>query len=66
MNENKSTYSKNESNASLEQFKVRDELKNLFENCNMPKDELMTQMGLFIRSSYLVKFLVLDDLYNVF
>ena len=30
----------------------------------MPKDELMTQMGLFIRSSYLVKFLVLDDLYK--
>ena len=30
----------------------------------MPVDELMTQFGLFIRSSYLVKFLVLNDLYQ--
>jgi len=64
MNDNKSTYSINESNASIDQFKARDDLINLFENCTMSKDELMTQMGLFIRSSYLVKFLVLNDLYK--
>jgi len=64
MNDNKSTFSLNESNASKEQLNARDELEALFLNCTMPKAELMTQMGLFIRSSYLVKFLVLDDLYK--
>jgi hypothetical protein len=58
-----STYSLSETNASEEQIKERSELERLFHECKLPMDELMTQLGLFIRGSYLVKFLVLNDLY---
>ncbi len=59
----KSTYSKNESNSSPNQFDARIKLEELFINTPLPIDELMTQLGLFIRGSFLVKFLVLNDLY---
>ena len=35
----------------------------LFKQSPIPSDEIMTQLGLYIRGSYLVKFLVLNDLY---
>ena len=38
-------------------------LKNFLKNVPIPTDDLMTQLGLYIRGSYLVKFLVLNDLY---
>ena len=43
--------------------KNRDELEKLFKQSPIPSDEIMTQLGLYIRGSYLVKFLVLNDLY---
>jgi len=64
MTEKKGTYSLTESNASPQQIAERQELENMFQGSSMPVDELMTQFGLFIRSSYLVKFLVLNDLYQ--
>lgn len=63
MNNNQSTYSLQESNSSNEQINQRTALENLYTSCPMPTDELMTQLGLYIRGSYLVKFLVLNDLY---
>lgn len=64
MKKNESTYSLAESNANLDQIKQRKELEGLYESSSIPLGELMTQFGLFIRSSYLVKFLVLNDLYQ--
>ena len=48
--------------SNINQF-VRDELEKLFKQSPIPSDEIMTQLGLYIRGSYLVKFLVLNDLY---
>ena len=56
-------FSATESNASALQVEQRNLLSKMFRNFNIPDDELMTQLGLFVRSSYLVKFLVLNDLY---
>ena len=63
MSDNKSTYSLNESNSSELQMEQRALLKNMFKKFSLAEDEIMTQLGLFIRSSYLVKFLVLNDLF---
>ena len=59
-----SAFSLNESNSSQFQIQQREELIKFFKNFKCSDDELMCQLGLFIRSSYLVKFLVLSDLYN--
>ena len=64
MTDIKGDYSLVESNASEEQLSGREELEKLFKSCPLPTDELMTQLGLYMRGSYLVKFLVLNDLYN--
>ena len=60
---NKGKYSLDESMSNINQFKNRDELEKLFKQSPIPSDEIMTQLGLYIRGSYLVKFLVLNDLY---
>ncbi|MDC1460440.1 class I SAM-dependent methyltransferase [Flavobacteriaceae bacterium] len=63
MKEEKGNYSPLESMSSNEQLESRGQLEKLFRDCPMSTDELMTQLGLYIRGSYLVKFLVLNDLY---
>jgi hypothetical protein len=60
----KTGFSIAETNSSQSQIDARIKLIKMFRDCELPDDELMTQLGLFIRSSYLVKFLVLNDLYN--
>jgi hypothetical protein len=59
-----SSFSSQESNSSESQIQTRNLLFEKFKEFNVSPDELMTQLGLFIRSSYLVKFLVLNDLYS--
>jgi Macrocin-O-methyltransferase (TylF) len=59
-----SSFSYQESNSSEIQIQTRNLLFEKFKGFNVSSDELMTQLGLFIRSSYLVKFLVLNDLYK--
>lgn len=63
MKNNKGKYSLDESMSNNNQLKNRDELEKLFKQSPIPPDEVMTQLGLYIRGSYLVKFLVLNDLY---
>lgn len=47
-----------------ETFDFRQRLQDLFHDSPMEPDELMFNLGLYVRSSLLVKFLVLDDLYR--
>lgn len=49
-----------------ETFDFRRRLRDLFEQSPMEPEELMFNLGLFVRSSLLVKFLVMDDLYRRF
>lgn len=49
-----------------ESFDFRRRLQELFARSPMEPDELMFNLGLYVRSSLLVKFLVLDDLYRRF
>ena len=63
MKEKRGSYSLKESNSNDYQLESRDDLEKLFKECPIPTDDLMTQLGLYIRGSYLVKFLVLNDLY---
>lgn len=42
----------------------RKDLSELFEKSPLPKDELMFNLGMYTRSSVLVKFLVISDLYK--
>jgi hypothetical protein len=49
-----------------ETFDFRRRLQELFDRSPMAADELMFNLGLYVRSSLLVKFLVLDDLYRRF
>lgn len=58
------TFSASESNSSNYQVEQRALLARMFRDFKVSDDELMSQLGLFIRSSYLVKFLVLNDLYS--
>jgi hypothetical protein len=53
-----------ETNSSTEQLQFRAKLSELFAQTPIPTDDLMTNLGLYIRGSALVKFLVLDDLYR--
>lgn len=47
-----------------ETFDFRERLKALFRDSPLEADELMFNLGLYVRSSLLVKFLVMDDLYR--
>lgn len=49
-----------------ETFDFRERLHGLFRESPIPADELMFNLGLYVRSSLLVKFLVMDDLYRRF
>jgi len=49
-----------------ETFDFRARLQALFEESGIPPEELIFNLGLFVRSSLLVKFLVMDDLYRRF
>src|SRR6185503_4745476 len=49
-----------------ETFDFRERLQGLYRNGPIPADELMFNLGLYVRSSLLVKFLVMDDLYRRF
>jgi hypothetical protein len=54
------------SSASGEALDFRRKLREMFEHSPLPKDDLMFNLGLYVRSSLLVKFLVLNDLYSRF
>ena len=56
--------SSEETNASEAQLSFRDELSELYRTSPLPNGELMTNLGLYIRASSLVKLLVLNDLYT--
>ncbi len=56
--------SQQESYASNDQIKFREQLSTLFKNTPIPSDELMMSFAMYMRSSALVKILVLDDLYR--
>ncbi|MDB5425658.1 MAG: dTDP-6-deoxy-L-hexose 3-O-methyltransferase [Phenylobacterium sp.] len=47
-----------------EAFAARGRLREMMENSPLPPDELMFNLGLYVRSSLLVKFLVLSDVYR--
>lgn len=53
-----------ESTADNEQFSARDELNDLFNNAPFSLEDKMFNLGMFTRSSLLVKFLVMSDLYQ--
>lgn len=55
-----------ESSASDLQYAFRDKLRNLYQNSPLSEDDLLFNMGLYTRSSVLVKFIVLSDLYKRF
>jgi hypothetical protein len=57
------TISSRETHASDAQLDARAELRELYERSPLPVDELMGNLGLYIRGSALVKFLVIHDLY---
>jgi len=53
-----------QSRASKNQLKARQKLLNLFERCPIPHEELLVNLGLYIRSSVLAKFLYVNELYQ--
>jgi hypothetical protein len=57
------TISSKETHASDAQLDARTELQDLYQQSPLPVDELMGNLGLYIRGSALVKFLVINDLY---
>ena len=54
----------NESNSSSDQLKAREKLQKAYLNTSIPPDELMSNFGLYMRGSVLVKFLVLNEIYQ--
>ena len=50
--------------ANAQALKSRQRLEEMFSSAPMPPDELMFNLGLFVRSSLLVKFLVMHELYQ--
>ncbi len=52
------------STANAEALRCRQRLEEMLDTAPMPRDERMFNLGLFVRSSLLVKFLVLHDLYK--
>ena len=55
---------KENSSITKDLLNFRDELHNSFKNSPLPQDELMFNLGMYTRSSVLVKFLVASDLYQ--
>jgi len=55
-----------ERTASDEQIAFRERLARLFRDSPLPREELLFNLGLYARSSLLVKFLVLHELYRRF
>ena len=53
-----------ESNSSEEQKSFRAQMIDLFRNSPLPDEELIASLGMYMRSSVLVKILVLEDLYR--
>lgn len=45
-------------------FSSRERLREMFVRAPLPPDDLMFNLGLYVRSSLLVKFLVMNDLYD--
>jgi hypothetical protein len=67
LNENISAQSeayKSETHADEAQQDSRSELQEMFENTPLPTEDLLFNMGMYTRGSLLVKFLVMNDLYN--
>jgi len=54
-----------ETNSSPAQLSARDRLLEMFRDRPVPDDHLMTNFGLYLRSSALVKYLVLNELYEM-
>ena len=52
-----------ETNASAAQQDFRAQLREMYEKSPIPTEDMMTNFGLYLRASGLVKFLVLNDLY---
>lgn len=53
-----------ESFSSDSQFRARQQLQDLFRETPPPPEDLMTNLGLYIRGSVLVKLLMLDEIYR--
>ena len=53
-----------ETTASVAQRTARDELAELFMKSPLPQEDLLFNLGLYTRSSLLVKYLVMNDLYD--
>src|SRR6476620_3206404 len=54
------------STANGETYGFRERLREMFVRAPLPVDDRMFNLGLYVRSSLLVKFLVMDDLYRRF
>jgi len=55
---------KRETNSNKDQLDARIKLEEHFKNTPLPIDDLLCNLGLYTRSSSLVKYLVIDDLYK--
>jgi hypothetical protein len=53
-----------ETTASREQVSARERLLQLFQQSPLPPDDLLFNIGLYVRSSVLVKFLVMSEIYE--
>ena len=53
-----------ETTANLEQVAKREDLANLFKSSPLSQDDLLFNLGLYVRSSLLVKFLVMNEMYE--
>lgn len=53
-----------ETTASQEQLSARERLRAMFESCPLPMDDKLFNIGMFMRSSVLVKFLVMGEIYQ--
>ena len=49
-------------NVTSDQMAARTRLEELFDQTPLPKDDLLFHLGLYTRSSLLVKFIVMNDL----
>ena len=65
MNNQQETYAL-ETTANSDQIDSRNRLINLFQSSPLPPEDLLFNLGLYTRSSLLVKFLVMYDLYKRF
>lgn len=58
-------YHKVQTRASESQLQARESLLRLFDACPIPTDQMVTNLGLFLRSSVLAKFLYVNELYEM-